>query len=96
MYSIDQKDWRFASGLKIAILIEYAIVWQVVLVVGSVEFSLVDNRCCIVDVVIAIHKTNYSSQSTQILTGVDQFIQFTQLGCDKSRFKQQVFRWITC
>src|SRR6266704_2686583 len=95
LYSIDQKDWRLASRLKIAILIEYAIVWQVMLVIGSIEFSLMDNRCCIVDVVIAIHKTNHSSQSRQIPTGVDQFIQLTQLGCDKSRFKQQVFRWIT-
>jgi hypothetical protein len=63
VYSIDHKDRRFTPRLKIAILIEYTIVWQVVLVVGSIKFALVDNRRCIVNVVIAIHKTNYSSQS---------------------------------
>src|SRR2546428_1884877 len=63
VHSIDQKDWRLASRLKIAILIKNAIVGQVMLVIGPKELSLVDNRCCIVDVVIAIHKTDHGSQS---------------------------------
>ena len=74
MYTIDQKDWRFASRLKVAVLIEYAIVWQVMLVVGSIEFTFLDNRCCIIDVMIAIHKTNYGCQPGQITTGADQLI----------------------
>src|SRR6516164_536545 len=54
------------------------------------------DRGSIVDIVVAIHKANYRSQSWQVTTGVDQFIQLAQLGRDKPRFEQKVFGWIAC
>src|SRR5579859_7832591 len=88
MHSIDEKDRRLVSRLEVAVLIENAVVGQVVFVIDTAEFSLVNDRGRVVDVMVTIHKPNYSSQSWQVSTGIDQFIQLmnwssTNLGLSK-------------
>src|SRR5258708_4121486 len=75
VYAVDQKEGRLVPGLEVAILIEDAVVGQVMFVIDSNQLPFVDHGGGVVDVMHAIDKTNYRGQARQIAAGYDQSLQ---------------------
>ena len=96
MYAVDEEERGFATGLEVAILVEDAVVGQVVLVVFPVELSLGNDGRRVIDIVITINEADDGSQPRERAAGLDEFLQGAQIGIYKARLEQQIFGRIAC
>ena len=65
---VDGKNWCLATRLKIAVLVKNTVVGQIVLMVYSQQLTGVDDRRCIVDVMVAIHEAHHGGQFWHMIT----------------------------
>src|SRR5438105_7242755 len=54
-----------------------------------------DNCGCIVDIMISIDETNNCCETRELPAGLNDLVEFAQIGSDKPRLEKQVFRGIS-
>src|SRR5262249_12802485 len=92
--TIDQEEGSLVPGTEVAILIEDAIVRQVVFMICTNKLTLVNNRGSVINIMYTINKTNHRSQAGQVAAGQDQVVQGCLIDSNKTRLEQQIFRGI--
>ena len=79
----------FAAGLEVAVLVEDAVVGEVLLVVDADQAAVVDDGGGVVDVLILVHEAYHQSDAA---AGCRDLLQGAQVVVDEPRSQEQVLR----